>query len=265
MNGEKISRCLDALPDEMLEEAMKPYKPHSFWGRIARIAACLAIIVGLLVGIPQIPTDSTNIVTGTGILSVTVYAINAETEEIISEQLEAGIDVDNSHYWPLVMNRYPGLPVFLSVETDAFPSDKITYDISVDYGEYIDWRNTDVQINYVGKNFSMPNNVGIYWQGLSGLTENGSAMDIVYTKILIRCENHIVGYALLRFDQAYGRDVIKANPGLADYWAGKEDQPAAAYWSNLIVSVSFPKVDGEYQHVSEEYVQKCMQEVINSQ
>lgn len=44
MNGEKISRCLDALPDAMLEEAMKPYQPRSLGRHVVRIAAVAAVL-----------------------------------------------------------------------------------------------------------------------------------------------------------------------------------------------------------------------------
>lgn len=265
MNGKHISKCLDSLPAAMLEEAMKPYKSRFPGWRIFRVAACLAIIVGLLVGIPRFFPGNTDIVAGAGILSVKVFAMNAETNEIVSAELEAGIAVENTHYWPLIMNRYPGLPVFLSVETEEFPKDKITYDIRVDHGEYLDWGNTGVRVNSMGKAFSIPNDVRIYWTLRDDvlLWDDGDKLDVVYTTITILCEDHIIGYALLRFDRAYGRDVLNAYPGLADTWIGHEDEPAYAYWSNLIASVSFPKIDGKYQDISQNYVDECINKVKN--
>lgn len=273
-NGKFLSDQLSFLPEKMVDEALEScnkLQQKNTAIRMLRIAACFAVIVGLLFGFPAIPfpdTDvvpGTNIVTGMGILSVTVYAINAETNAIVQEELEAGIEINNTHYWPLVMNSYPGLPVFLSVATEDFPEDSITYEICVDYGEYLDWGNTGYSINHMGKAFSMPNDVGIYWslRGDDFSLWETDELDVVYTTITILCEDHIVGYALLRFDRAYGRDVLAAYPG-ADYWIGNEDQPAHAYWSNLIASVSFPKVDGQYQNVSQEYVDDCIENIINS-
>lgn len=36
----------------------------------------------------------------------------------------------------------------------------------------------------------------------------------------------------------------------------KERQPVTVYFARLLVSYCFPKVDGEYQNVTEEYIQE---------
>ena len=48
MNGEKISRCLDAMPDTLLEEAMGPYQPWPLKRHLVRIAAIAAVIALLM-------------------------------------------------------------------------------------------------------------------------------------------------------------------------------------------------------------------------
>lgn len=268
-NGKILSEQLSYLPDELVSEAMEtPAKQAHKFGirRVLRAAACLAVILGLLFGIPYFSADNSDTVTGESILSVKVYAMNPVNNHIVEDELTAGVAVNNTHYWPLVMNLYRGIPIFLSVETEDFPADKITYDIHVDHGEYFIHGNTSAKLNRAGQDFSTPNNAGIYWNYSKEEYQDYQThnLDVVYTSITIRCEDHIVGYALLRFDRAYGRDILDAYPDLADYWKGCEDEPADAYWSNLIVSVSFPKVNGEYQQISQEYVDACINKAISA-
>lgn len=240
MNGEKISRCLDALPDTMLDEAMKPYKPRSLGWHIVRIAACLAIVIGLLLGIPKILSGNTNNSTKNSFLSLTVYA--ADLSE--STTLEKGTILPANYYW-YFSNWAPGLPITLSVTDEHHSPEAITFQITVDGGGFYKGKDGDPSIyasvtSPMPEQFTVPNNTTIFWSQFYG-AETGNRFwaegDVAYVDIILFENEKIIGYAILRLD--------------------RESETRPSFVLSMIDSVSFPLEES----VSEEYVRTRMREV----
>lgn len=259
MNGKKVSAALNALPEEMVAEAMEP--GHRGRGvSWLRLAACVAIIVGLFFGFwPAEP----EIVTAPGLLTLTVYAMDS-TSNYTSVELTEGISVPESRYIPLGLSIMPGIPVVLSVETEDFSSDQIIFNISATCGMYIATEGTHSEsYTTLYKEFTCRNNDAIYWTIDSfdkTIEFADEAYDHVFTSIIICYQEHIIGYAVVRFDRLYGKEFVELDPFFSDVY--NDDDPVAAYYAELVESVSFPKVNGEYQNVSEEYVNQCIQEIV---
>ena len=79
-----------------------------------------------------------------------------------------------------------------------------------------------------------------------------SKYDHVYTDVVITCRGYIIGYAVLRFDREY----IEIEENGESRWIGTTN-----YEPYLITSVMFPKQDGFFQYVTEDYVSKSVQQI----
>ena len=181
----------------------------------------------------------------------------------LEQPLETGIRVDESTYHDVDNNLYRGLPVFVELDLPDFPAEDITFEFSAAYGGFCVLHST-----ISGTVVTAPNDSVVAWSSMYNLDEFMSPdLTTVYTKVIIRCEGHIIGYAVVRFDSAYGRDVIAKYPDSAgNSWEGKEDERAfGAYFMKLVKAAYFPKVLGCYQPVAQKYVERCMQEIIDAQ
>lgn len=259
MKGEFFSRQLSFLPEDMIEDAMQEgTRKQKTLYRILRVAACLAVVIGLLAGIGD---WNSGVVTGPGILTVTVYA--EDETGIVEVPLKEGIFVEEEQYCTLNLSVAPGLPVGLAVETLDFPSDQIKFDITMNCGIYFDWKNHgDSSLKILHSPFSCSNNVWLYWYYNDDFYKNDE-YDHVYTDIIIYCEEKIVGYAVLRFDRMYSDEFYALNPDMAPTGGSntsyhEENRPVDVYYTSLVKSVSFPKINGEYQDITEEYVRESM-------
>ena len=168
------------------------------------------------------------------------YAIPIEQED--------GIGFAGNDSWSLVSGMFSGLPLELNIQHEDFPSDLIQYSVHCDIGRYRD----RFSPMWFEKEFTVNNNSLICWTSMHPDFENpdlsvfrdhgDDAADyhIVFTDIVIRCEGHIIGYAVVCFDRtAYITD-DNPNPQI--------------YELHLADAFLFPKRDGEYQNIPEEYV-----------
>lgn len=248
MNGEIVSAALSGLPEDMVEEAMTPAR-KSWMVPWLRVAACFAVVVALVAGtFPR----SDEIVTAPGILTLTVYAkCDNGSGGYVMTQLQSGIEPIRRQEPECVMDGIPvdppGVSVYFSMEFQDFPAEQIEYDIQVDYGVYSDWSNGDY-VKMLHKSFTRSNNTWCVWDPyFAGEKEgyhaafNSDKYDHVYTRIIIRCEDNIIGYAVIRFDRLYD-----------------ENGPRTFFDPYLVSSVVFPKQNGEYQNISYEYVEDCI-------
>lgn len=240
MNGRKLSAALTALPEDMVAEAMEPgCNGRSFsW---LRLAVCAVIVLGLFVGFW--PTQP-EIVTAPGLLTVTVYAMDDTSDTgMVTVDLEEGVKCPIDFSWNLGISRYPGLPISLSLSSDDYPLDEITFEVSVSRGKYFEWgKYTEFRFSFLPSEFTQSNFTTIYWSPVFSDEYWLPEFDHIYTNILIKCEDHIIGYSILRFDR-------HMDPSLSD-----------TYDPVLIVSKMFPKINGEYQNVPYEYVQTIFAE-----
>lgn len=288
MNGEKISRCLDALPDEMLSEAMRPYRPRSLGWHIVRIAACLAIVIGLTIAlwpeeetpgvqmdgpaattaatptqpdVTALPTETQGyeLVKMANVLKVYAYDMNGvDVSKMTTYELTDGV-VSHPYEWTFAMNSLYGLPLTLRVEDESWKNQPLTFYVETEYGGYYgDIHNAKykknekdsvaslMDVNF-GNTFEVENGETIFWtakeiyaqsaeKGISPSEFLENIGNTIYTRIIIRCENHIVGYAMVKITHSEG-------------W----------YTASVVRSVFYPLVDGQFQQITEEYVRQEMQ------
>lgn len=241
LNGRKVSAALSGLPDDMVAEAMEPGRSGRGFSWL-RLTACLAIIVGLCFGFwPAQP----EIVTAPGLLTVTVYAEDKNSQTgYKSERLKLGVRPVLGAGWSPAISKYPGLPIMLSVSSEDFPSDQITFEISVSEGEYLDWGvHTNHRIVELSDEFTVNNFALIYWSIDFDDDYYGNSYDHVYTYIVIKCEGNIIGYSVVRYDRRFG-----------EYGATISFDPF------FVKSIIFPKIGGQYQSVTYDYVETELRE-----
>ena len=248
MNGETLSAALGGVPEDMLAEAMEPsVRRHGFsW---LRLAVCIALIVGLFFGMD--PTQP-EIVTAPGILAVKVYAKEENGQGYITMELIEGVAAARKQENECVIDEKPmdpiGISVYLSIETEDFPVEEILYEVKVERGIYFDYSSGEY-IKNLHREFVCANPTFTSWHCMFSEDPDPNARtnpeyDHVYTDIIIYCEEHIIGYAVMRYDRLYNEFGGTTN-----------------YDPYLIASVLFPKQNGEYQSVTKEYVTEHIENV----
>ena len=264
-NSKLLSEQLSFLPDNMVDEAMaSAQKPHRKRAAIAivRIAACFAVILGLVFGFPKFDPKSTSFVTGPGMLSVSVSATNAHSKQAQTQVLEEGITIPNNAILGST-NSYVGIPIHLSVSDEDHPVSQISYRLSATAGVCADNERQGYTSDWFDT-ITCENDSTVRWS----LINDGNAdwydpqFDHCFLKIIIRCQEHIIGYSVIRFDRLNSDQWCEIHPELAPYYEKYEEPlPLDVFICTLVTSVSFPMVDGKYQKISESYVDQCMNEV----
>ncbi len=265
MNGNDLSRQLGDLPEEMIAEAMAPARlvgRKYLAGRVLRIAACLAVIIGLAAAILW-PGGNSKIITEPGILAVAVHA--AEQSPFTVDSPETVVPF--SHRWGWPVNWAVGWPITLAIKDTCDTSDNISFHVTVDAGGYYVGMNGGPSL-YPGllqtlpAQFTVPNNTTIFWDMTYDAASGQHVMyegTVVYTNIIIYDGFHIVGYAVLQFNRLTYEEL---GGTYFDDYDRPPDGLTNTFQLEMLASVSFPKVNGEYQDVSLEYVNACIDKVI---
>ena len=267
MSNETWNDALGGINNSMIESAMYTYnktqKKHFPWLRIAAAAAMVAILIGLMAGIPFGLRDDGDYITAPGLLSIRAYALDEmQISEVNSTVLEKGVELPWEYIWSPAINVVcNGLPITFSFPADAFDAKNISLEISCTGGSFVDDRVNRFDLEtkrpvgyepYLGNDFSISNNETIYWINYSKkyvpfknqYEFDAEAPRTSYVDIIIRADEYIVGYA-----------VIKIYEHLPDGVQWRDDV-CYGYLSQVVEIVSFPKVDGAYQGVSQTYVSK---------
>lgn len=242
MNGKLLSAQLSFLPEDMVAEAMETctqLRLTHIGIRILRIAACLAVIIGLLLGVPLPNANKPGIITGQGLLSVTVYAADQSSSTTLSPDTV----LPHSYDW-LFVNWAAGLPITLSVSDDTYTPEDITFQVSVDGGGFYIGKNGGTNIHpgvfhQLPAQFTVPNNTTIFWSQFY----NANDVDFLagsitaYADIVIYNEEEIIGYAVIRFERANKHSLV--------------------FTVSLIESIAFSTEDG---YITDEYVRWLIDE-----
>lgn len=273
MNGKDLSRHLSDLPEEMIAEAMAPaknIKRKYFTTRVLHAAACVALVAGLLMAALIGWPAGNNVITAPGVLVVTAYAADQNNpNELIEVPLEEGVWIPGQAFIGST-NSYVGVPTHLSVNTEDYSSEDISYIISGTVGSYAD----DTRKGYTSDWFStleIKNNNTFRYDltyGVRAAKEdwNDQSFDRTFTKIVIYCQGHIIGYAVIQYDRLYTDEWAELRPEMKPHYENLEQPaPLDVFYCTLIKSVTFPKVDGEYQDITQKYVDRCMEDVIDAQ
>lgn len=259
MKGTDLSRQLGDLPEDMIAEAMAPAKilrRKNLTGRLLRITACLAVIIGLTVAILW-PSGDNGIIAGPGILAVAVHA--AEQAPFTVDSPETVVPFSHRWSWPISWTA--GWPITLAVKDAYDSSDNISFHVTVDGGGYcVGYDGGDSLLHgfysQLPAQFTVPNHTTIFWD----LTYDAASGErfvyegtTVYTTIIVYDGSQIIGYSVLKFNRLTLGELGATN---------NTDSFSNCYQFEMLDSVSFPKVNGEYQNITLEYVNACIKNVM---
>lgn len=214
-NNTFLSQQLSYLPDEMVEEAMAPgrniYRKNT-WHRILRAAACLAVILGLLLGVPQLLPGTQDTLASP--LTITVYAADLSSATTLSPDTVLPV----AYQWHPGTNWLPGQPITLSASAPDRADENITFQVTVEgggfyvgvgdkvfYKEYEDHiLFTSPTYQPMATQFTVPNNTTIFWNPTIGAAEGDTFFKdgtVAYADIIIYGGEKIIGYTILRFER----------------------------------------------------------------
>ncbi len=258
-----LSKAMGNIPDDMLQEAMEVKKKSRTGWTIFRAAACLAVVVGLVFAAFG---GGSGVVTGPGILAVTVYAADETPHTISSPDMV----LHKSIYWDVASSASIGCPITLSVSDKYDNLNEITFQVAIDGGGMM----TEVEneetgftpgatYQFMSPQFSVPNDTTIYWTTVHPNTDSEAYQmvnrDAAYVKIIIYNGDIIIGYSVLQLRKMSCSEVIDANPEwilTSEHMECTGEHKINCYRVEMLESVYFPKIEGKHQTVEEEYVCK---------
>ena len=212
---------------------------RTLW-RVAAVAAAVAILATALVFWPV--NDEPEIIAVPGVLKV--YACELEDMDSVQIAEYALIEGDTSYksaWCPYINLICGGITLSFLTEDESLEEHKITYDISANYGEIVFDGYQDQTPS--SKSGTIDNGGWILWTGyeVMKLHSREDTTDMVkektggvYLDAIIKADGNIVGYAVF--------EIVCTFPNFPVYNAV------------LLHSVFYPKVDGEFQMVTDEYV-----------
>lgn len=197
-----------------------------------------------------------NVIAAPGFFTLTAYAASPDEdgaaelpvdEEVIMQE---GIEIPVHYNWSLAMSSRPGIPLKLS----AVEHPDTTFEVSADGGELLLW-NED-EITHVTSPFYAENGTTIYWASLSPTVDPQTGErefepyteNKAYIHIVLQEGENIVGYAVV---EIYTDDL------------GRDAGQIKMYYAKLLKSVSFPKVNGSYQEITNQYVESEIKQIKN--
>lgn len=148
------------------------------------------------------------------------------------------------------MSLTNGVRMTLQILNQDMQEHEITFDISTNYGElYAEGASANIDPNLTtilshGKTVTINNGDWFRWEGqeLVEMCVDRTMVEVleqtgqIYTEVIIRADGNIVGYAVF--------EILCLNPDMATFGIAMRE------------SVYYPKVDGQFQEVSEAYVQE---------
>ena len=244
MKREDISEAVGNISTKHIQEAApgRGAKKRPRWLMRGAIAACLCLAIagGVLFNNP-----SSDFVFSPGLFTITACAMSPSEEVDFMEEHEMaeGVKLSAEYNWSPAMSSIPGLPLKLSVAD--YPN--ATFNISVDGGQCVLWNSG--KVTPLETDFSIDNGTTIYWSCITGVAEDGTGVqhyteNEAYIDVVVRDGDSIIGYAVIK--------VYNLDP---------ENEPAQSYYAVLLKSVSFPKVEGEYQKVTDKYINSQIEQV----
>ncbi len=271
MNEYRLAEALGGVSDGLVQEAVEVKKKNPWGRRLLRIAAAAAAVAILVTAAIGLWPREDGIITKPGLLTITAYAADGTPFAVSSPNTV----VPFSHYWAGVVSWVPGCPITLSVSNEMYASDDITFDVSVDGGGYyIGEKESTGQMSgfyaVLPEKFDVPNNSTIYWSTTYDPEDPLGPMftdEISYTKLIIFDGEYIVGYAIFCFRNITWAEVSKnlsseEKEKWEQQYGFQEDQLTNSFRLEILDSVMFPMVDGEYQQITEEYVHQCIEKKI---
>lgn len=261
MFEETWSKTMDDISESELESAMGFYyrkkKSITMWRRATAAAVALVILVTALVLWPV--NDEPEIIAMPGIIQA--YACETSDPENGIVDIRHGLNIganatQNTVLYPY-MTSDTGLGMTLKVEEKALLEHQISFDISCNYGVLYAMEESFLSglmgFGYAmvshEQNLTIQNGEMFFWRrelpddyfydpefSLQAMLEGESGL---YMQVLIRADGNIVGFTVF--------EMICM------------DQQMQFYGVTMRESVYYPKVDGQFQPITEEYVQEQIQ------
>lgn len=239
-------RIPDTLETRLVRNCSKRSSRRFAYRKPPEIALACMLVVAMLVGIPYLiknpATGDLELVMVDSPLVIRVAAAAADNQLVV-EDFISGTEILLGRY-SLAMNSVPGFPFFFS-----YPGTSI--ELAVDNGQFLLWdkgisivdgylgtKGGSGQIERVGNTHLICGEGYVFWvpytEEVKGLLPTGAVIEY-----RIRVENHVVGFGIIKIDSK-------------DY----------SYSAKLLLSTRFPKVEGRYQSVKEEDLEKLKQQVL---
>lgn len=231
--------------------------------KLVAVAACLALMAGLM----ALAFGGSGVVTRPGILTVTVYAANQETAYVTSPNMVEHNAICVSS--PLLGWQY-GNPFTLEVSDEQNEYQDVYFSVSCNSGAIS--AKDEYGYHTVTMPYTAQNGETIYWHQKS---DEWKLNATVYIDVVIYSGDAIVGYAVLRLRQVTcaevaeeyaveisheGFDAGNAFDTGKFYCNGGDHLVDYMFKVEKLASVLFPKVHGEHQNISEEYLSERIKE-----
>lgn len=252
-------------------------KPRTNSWRIARRVAGCAAVLALLIGTMFFWPVEENYVTGPGMIKVYAHEMDDTGNEIIeSVILEKGVVFTPNVRYDSSTSIVEHFPFTFVVDESLYPNMEITIEVMTDAGVlYTDRKSVDAPtispnmpavmqlfLVYSGQRFITDIDTNVYWQPY-GFDYDHMAKEIKkgnydfdsaykpfnyektpsFIDVIFRADDLVVGYCVIE---------IRETNGAVGY-------EAEAFSFKVLTIVSFPKVDGKLQKVSEKYVKEQIQ------
>ena len=273
MDEYRMSQVLGNVSDDLLLEAVEVRKKRSGAGKWVRLAACLAVMVGLLAATLGLYSGGDDIVGLLGILTVSAYSAD-QTVITLTEP-------DTVQYGQFgVVSPLLGDPFCnaftLSVPDEFDAGTNIHFALSFEGGVFCLRGEEKIVVSDV---VSVANHATVYWTMKEAVTApSGLSVETrttAHVRILVYDGEMIIGYSVLRLNAlsceelakisgkgvAHGDSWLDVSPENFIYCSGSS-HITSTYSIEMLESVYYPKVDGEYQYISEEFVVDRCKEVI---
>lgn len=266
---EALYDAITGIDAEYIEESTRP--PRRTQNRILRFTAAAAVLA-LLLTLPGLLPKEDAYVTAPGMLAIRAYALTEEdtfTQE--GTIMETGVNFPLTFAWHDGLSSAYGLPIYFSISDPGIDNTSITWEITLDDGDfymggegscipggtfypdrggeecYEDENGAWIDPAQLGNHFTIPDDSILLWTNYTtdGIHFNFFTGNHTYVSAIARVDDNIVGYAVIKL-------IGSPNP------LNKLDKNAC-YTPLLVAANYYPMVNGEFQEITEEYIQQQIQ------
>ena len=219
--------------------------------------------------VPTAPTQGYELVKMSGVLKV--YACEAKDMDNIQREeylLIEGTEPSYKTAWSPIVNLLTrGVTLTLRVEEKSLSMHELSYEVSVNCGELYG----DVfheKYREEGDPIGKENWDNAYW-GKQGIGENGETIHWTGDELFFGRESETtLEEAIEKAGRIHLDIIVKADGNIVGYVVLEmicTNTKVCIFNAVLVDSGYFPKVDGEFQNVTEEYVRELIEEKMASQ
>ena len=274
-NPERQKDIFDAITgidDDLIQEAAAP-RTRPFPRRLVRIAAIAAVLAILMTALLW---PDPNYITGPGILTVHAHGVDEEGKATIeATTLELGVVFEKTHSYNPAHSYIPDFPISFSIDKEAYYSMDLTLEVRTNTGIFenndadpikgLHLTDAQAQLYYFyGQEFYVDIDKILYWKA-QGFDYNhlkecvaagnedpsqiyrsyGHQQNPSFIDIIVKANDLIVGYCVIEVTE-----LERVTGSLARNYAFE-----------LVASVGFPMVDGQWQNVKHKYVEEQIQKI----